>query len=55
VVGGLRRQELKEPGALNQAHVVERLREVAELALLDGVVLLGQEPEVVAQREEAFE
>ncbi|GHA96201.1 hypothetical protein GCM10010330_57890 [Streptomyces tendae] len=53
--GGLCRHLLKEQSALDQSRVTDCLRKAAELALPDGVVLLRQQPEVVAQRQETFE
>src|SRR5688572_6314454 len=40
---------------VDQPDVRERLREVADLALEAAVVLLGQQADVVAQREQALE
>src|SRR5205085_2059228 len=52
----LQRPALAErEGRLDQGEVRERLGEVAELAQGDGVVLLGEEAEVVAKVEQALE
>ena len=40
---------------LDQRHVAERLRRVADLALVPGVVLLAEQADVVAQREQPLE
>src|SRR6266511_6229288 len=42
-------------GAVDERHVRERLGEVAELAAEVRVELLGQQPDVVAQRQQALE
>ena len=43
------------PGRVDQPHHAEGLRRVAELAAESGVVLLGQQPDVVAQGEQPLE
>src|SRR6266487_6942846 len=45
----------EDEGRLDQCEVRERLRKVAELAAGDGVVLLGEKADVVAQVEQPFE
>src|SRR5688500_16749594 len=40
---------------IHQRHVGERLREVADLPPQTGIVLLGEEADVVAQREQPLE
>src|SRR5215204_284438 len=42
-------------GGHDQRHVAERLREVAELAPQARVVLLGEQADVVAEREQTLE
>lgn len=42
-------------GHADQRNVRERLGEIAQLAAGEGVVLLGQEAQVVAQEQKAFE
>ena len=43
------------PRRVDQAHVRERLRKIADQPAVYAVVLLGQQAHVVAQREQALE
>jgi UDP-N-acetyl-D-mannosaminuronic acid transferase (WecB/TagA/CpsF family) len=40
---------------VNQSHVSERLREVAELSFKARIVLLGEQPDIVAELEQTLE
>ena len=40
---------------VDQREVRERLREIAELAAAAGIVFLGEQPDVVARRQQALE
>ena len=54
LLGGSHNLRIQVIGRIDEADVGKRLREIAELTPLNGVVFLGQEPQVVADREQAF-
>ena len=42
-------------GGVDQRHMGKSLREIAEMAAPDGIVFLGQKPDIISQAEQPLE